>query len=109
MGGGWSTPPSGKGTPLGRRTVSFGPTLGADSTADRSTPSRRRHCWVRTPGTGHQNAGTENVDTENAGLVLEWRRTPEGGWSGLTQYVVETADGARAVLEWLPADRLRPR
>lgn len=130
MGGGWSTPASGWGGPLGRRSVSYGPTGGdpgpptsAESdihnkAPDRHAPGppaaagpdvpavppagavRRRHCWVRAGDNGHGDV---------PGLVLDWRRGPDSTWWALTQYVVEGADGVRAILEWLPAGRLRPR
>lgn len=103
MGGGWSTPPGGRGTPLGHRVVDYGPNAaGAHVPEPHPTAGRRRHCWVRCP----DGAAPE---TELPGLVLDWRRGPDGAWSGFTQYVVEHPDGARAVLEWLPAHRLRPR
>lgn len=136
MGGGWSTPPSGRGTPLGHRVVSYGPTKAetaqphvpqthvsqthapeshAPETHDPEThvpqthapeshavAARRRHCWVRSP------AGAD-AQPEVPGLVLDWRRGPDQIWWGFTQYVVEGTGGTRAILEWLPAHRLRPR
>lgn len=102
MGGGWSTAPRGRGRPLRDRSVSYGPEAEQidGPTAARSVePARRRHCWVRAVG--------DQVETP--GLVLDWRREPDGTWMAFTQYVVESWRGSRAILEWLPADRLRPR
>lgn len=55
--------------------------------------ARARHVWVR----------PEHSPTECAGLVLEWRRTPD--WEALVTYVEPRG---RAVTEWVAADQLRP-
>lgn len=47
-----------------------------------------RHVWVR----------PEHTPTEMAGLVLEWRQTPDG-WEAQVTYVEPRG---RAVTEWLP-------
>lgn len=44
------------------------------------------------------------VPTELPGLVLDWRRTPDG-WQALVT-MVETR--GRVVTEWVPAERMRP-
>lgn len=102
MGGGWSTAPRGRGRPLRDRSVSYGPEaeqIDEPAAARPVEPARRRHCWVRAAGD----------QVEIPGLVLDWRREPDGTWMAFTQYVVESSHGSRAILEWLPADRLRPR
>lgn len=116
MGGGWSTAPNGRGVPLGQRSVSFGPTQPGQHAqpASPAPPARSgrqdrpgeapretgtgRHCWVTGDGEG-----------DHPGLVLEWRRGPDCTWWGLTQYLIPGPQGSRAILEWLPAERLRPR
>jgi hypothetical protein len=39
------------------------------------------------------------------GLVLEWRRGPDGSWQALVTWV-ETR--GRVITAWVPADELRP-
>lgn len=73
---------------------------GQADAAHQSDTSRRRHCWVRP-------AGDEGESLP--GLVIDWRRGPGASWWGFTQYVVDGPDSTRAILEWVPADRLRPR
>jgi hypothetical protein len=53
-----------------------------------------RHVWVRMPFSPVQCAG----------LVLGWRRTPDG-WEGLVTFIEPQG---RVVTDWLPADHLRP-
>jgi hypothetical protein len=39
------------------------------------------------------------------GLVLEWRREPDGSWRALVTWVESRG---RVVTAWVPADELRP-
>lgn len=98
MGGGWT---AARGVPLGRRPVSYGTKPFTPAAADGATDRRtlRRHCWVSMPG----------VPDEIEGLVVQWAKDDQHQWVALTQYVLDEPSGPRAVLEWLPAGRLRPR
>jgi hypothetical protein len=53
-----------------------------------------RHVWVRPPYT----------PSELPGLVLDWRREPDG-WQALVTWVESRG---RVVTAWLPAAHLRP-
>jgi hypothetical protein len=77
--------------------------LGDRSRGDTSPePPPGRHCWV-TRGAGAGDAGEKRP-----GLLVEWRRGPEG-WEGRVVYLSLAAPG-RWVLseEWLPAPWLAP-
>lgn len=45
---------------------------------------------------------------EAEGIVLQWAKEDGIGWVAWTLYVVDGPTTARAIQEWLPADRLRP-
>lgn len=81
-----------------------GPTLAERSAASGLTPPpapppRRRHCWVQNPSGSRAPC---------PGLVLEWKRAPDGGWLALTAYVVDDGQDLVLVQGWLHAALLRP-
>jgi hypothetical protein len=57
--------------------------------------ARTRFVWVR----------PAFAPSEMPGLVLEWRRGPEGSWQALVTWV-ETR--GRVITAWVPVDELRP-
>jgi hypothetical protein len=70
-----------------------------DRTAASVAPPAR-HCWADPPG--HPGPWP--------GLVVEWRRSDDGGWEGRCVYVIDGGDasGPRLVERWLPARCLTP-
>ena len=73
-----------------------------------STPSPREvalvkaeHVWVCVTGTWG--------DTANPGLLLEWRRTPDGRWEALVIWVFVHSGGWDVRQGWMRADHVRRR
>ena len=63
-------------------------------------PDGARHCWVGDAADGH--------GVKRAGLLLEWRRAPDG-WEGRVVYAANLRAGRWAsVEEWVPAALLEP-
>lgn len=66
---------------------------------ERRGSSQRRHCWVRNvprcPGVW-------------PGLLLDWRRSPAGGWEGLVVVAVDDKERVLALELWVDAADLRP-
>ena len=61
-------------------------------------PCPVKHCWVVAPVDG---AG------RRPGLLLEWRKTPEGRWEGRVSYAAELRPGRWATVEeWLASELL---
>lgn len=57
-----------------------------------------KHCWVTAPVDG---------GSRRPGLLLEWRRTPEGRWEGRVCYAAELRPGRWATVEeWLDSELL---
>ncbi len=60
-----------------------------------------RHCWVLVPADGSGR--------RRPGLLVEWRRSDDGSWSGRVVYVVRLRTGSWALLdEWLPQSDIAP-
>ncbi|MCI2237530.1 hypothetical protein MO973_06525 [Paenibacillus sp. TRM 82003] len=77
----------------GEPSASAGP-VPAPPAAERTAV---RHCWVLTPRDGARH-----------GLLLAWRRDPEG-WLGRVAYVLLDTAGRPVLVEgWVPASVLRP-
>lgn len=59
-----------------------------------------RHCWVADAADG--------AGTKRPGLLVEWRRAPDGGgWEGRVVYAAELRSGRWALVEeWVPASLL---
>ena len=58
-----------------------------------------RHCWV---------AGPPSSPGPHPGLLLAWRREPQG-WLGRVAYVVVAPDSRPVLIDtWVPAGALRP-
>lgn len=59
-----------------------------------------RHCWVADP--------VDGAAEKRPGLLLEWRRAPQG-WEGRVTYAAQPRPGSWALVEeWLPASALAP-
>lgn len=64
-------------------------------------PGVGRHCWVLDSADQH--------GVKRAGLLLEWRHAPTGGWEGRVVYTAQLRrDRWAAVEEWISADLLEP-
>jgi len=87
------------GLPLGERRRAGAPAPAAAPPFD-ACPVR--HCWVAD--------AADRGGTKRPGLLVEWRRTPAGGWQGRVVYAAALRPGEWALVEeWLPADVLAPR
>lgn len=53
-----------------------------------------RHCWVVDPPASPGRW---------PGVLVEWRRRPEGGWSGRVIWVAQDDDGPVVIESWLDA------
>ncbi|MDX6326763.1 MAG: hypothetical protein QOK15_3117 [Nocardioidaceae bacterium] len=85
----------GRGLPLHARTRPDAP--GTPEPAG-APPCPAKHCWVRAPVDGGGS---------RPGLLLEWRKTPEGRWEGRVSYAAELRPGRWATVEeWLGAELL---
>ena len=56
-----------------------------------------KHCWVLNP---------PGAPGRWPGLLLEWQRTPTGGWEGRVAYVPHLQNGHALVELWLSAQHL---
>jgi hypothetical protein len=84
------------GVPLKDRPLIGGGAPAAPAARKPAPPLR--HVWVRDPN---------GTDLEMPGLLLEWRKDPDtGAWSAQCCYLVD--DGRVFVVQWLPADKVRP-
>ncbi len=91
--------PSPTGPSPGRPSPAEAPTTGPGGDAPGTSPGR--HCWVLTPADGSGD--------RRPALLVEWRRSDEGGWLGRVVYVVRLRTGGWALLdEWLPQSDLAP-
>lgn len=87
----------GRGRSLRERT-------GAPETARTTTAADEpdlggRHCWVRDEAA---------PDTPWPGLLVEWRRAPDG-WEGLVTYAVRAGSTVTLTQAWVPAGSLVAR
>ena len=57
-----------------------------------------QHCWVLNP---------PGAPGRWPGLLLEWRRGPDG-WEGRVAYVAQLQNGHALVELWMPAQLLEP-
>ena len=54
-------------------------------------------------------APADGTGERRPGLLVEWRRSDDGGWQGRVVYVVRLRTGNSALLdEWLPESDLAP-
>lgn len=61
-------------------------------------PGAARHCWVVDPA---------EATGRWPGLVVEWRRAPDGGrWQARTLYVVTAEDRRVLIEDWVDAAQL---
>ena len=89
----------------GRRPVASRRTAGPDPAAPGRAPARGRedpdrlgrHVWVLVPD-----------GDRLAGLLSEWRREPDGRWSGLVVYVAQTGGHPTLLQTWISREHLEP-
>ena len=88
----------GRGLPLHARTRPGNPAQAAAEQPVGAPPCPVKHCWVKAPIDG---------GASRPGLLLEWRRTPEGRWEGRVAYAAELRPGRWATVEeWLGSELL---
>ena len=85
--------------PASRRTAGVGPAVPrpAPARAHEDPDRLGRHVWVLVPD-----------GDRLAGLLSQWRREPDGSWSGLVVYVAQTGGHPTLLQTWISREHLEP-